>query len=349
MALHVRLKPWTGWLCALGLCLTATGVQAQPAATRTALKPGEPSLFKLPEFRKVVPGVERPINPERSFRELTEQQDIPEILDIDANYDWAKTIEFRHDIWAFDFTFKPVRMVEVDVPAPGGKLQKKLVWYLIYRIKNPGVIWHVEPTKYADPDKKVTPKAGVEFDFDVAGQDALIDGKVEVLEDRRDAALRFMPTFLLFSRDAEIGKQYLDRIIPASLQPIAQREDPIRFAKTPLRNTVDMSGEIPASTPEEDKSVWGVATWQDVDPRTDFFSIYIQGLTNAHVRKYVPGKGWWYAQKTLRLDFRRPGDEFLEDESEIRYLKASWVYLDAKWSTSPDDADSAAPKPIAAP
>ena len=82
---------------------------------------------------------------------------------------------------------------------------------------------------------------------------------------------------------------------------------------------------IPLSTATSDQSVWGVATWVDIDPRIDFFSIYISGLTNAYRWTDPPGAfkagdppatGRKFTHKTLQLNFWRPGDEFrlLEDE-----------------------------------
>ena len=35
--------------------------------------------------------------------------------------------------------------------------------------------------------------------------------------------------------------------------------------------------------------MWGVATWEYVDPRMDFFSIYVKGLTNAYRFADPPG------------------------------------------------------------
>ena len=77
-----------------------------------------------------------------------------------------------------------------------------------------------------------------------------------------------------------------------------------------------------------DRSVWGVATWVDLDPRIDFFSIYIQGLTNAY--KFVddldqfrvgdpPLTGRTISTRTLQLCFWRPGDELLLTEREVRF------------------------------
>src|SRR5205085_7594876 len=63
-------------------------------------------------------------------------------------------------------------------------------------------------------------------------------------------------------------------------------------------------------------------------PRVDFFSVYVQGLTNAY--RWVdppegfkkgdsPGTGRVLLQKTLMLNFWRPGDEYVEDQRIIRY------------------------------
>ena len=38
------------------------------------------------------------------------------------------------------------------------------------------------------------------------------------------------------------------------------------------------------------KTVWGIVTWEDIDPRTKWFSIYVEGLTNAYRWKDAPGK-----------------------------------------------------------
>jgi hypothetical protein len=95
-----------------------------------------------------------------------------------------------------------------------------------------------------------------------------------------------------------------------------------------LLNTVEMAERtIPVTKGRADQGVWGVATWTDIDPRIDFFSVYVGGLTNAYQWEDVagayktgdpPGKGRRFARKMLRLNFWRPGDESLLDEREIR-------------------------------
>ena len=118
---------------------------------------------------------------------------------------------------------------------------------------------------------------------------------------------------------------YLDQVLPEAVERIRMREDPRR----PLRNSVTIGdASIPVSTEYEDRSVWGVATWVGVDPRTDFFSVYVQGLTNAYRWQDPeaafragdpPGTGRRLSQKTLQLNFWRPGDAIDPEESEIRF------------------------------
>ena len=85
---------------------------------------------------------------------------------------------------------------------------------------------------------------------------------------------------------------------------------------------------IPVSTEYEDNSVWGIATWTGVDPRSDFFSVFIQGLTNAYRWQDPPGAyqdgdppmtGRRFTYKTLQLNFWRAGDAIETREDEIRF------------------------------
>jgi hypothetical protein len=133
----------------------------------------------------------------------------------------------------------------------------------------------------------------------------------------------FFPQFSLQSH--EFNKEYLDRVIPTAIPLIQQREDP----NTPLQSTVEISRtNIPVDGGPDDRGVWGVATWEDVDPRIDFFSVYVQGLTNAY--RFVdppnayqkgdpPGTGRVFYTKTLQLNFWRAGDMLNPTEEEIHY------------------------------
>ena len=39
---------------------------------------------------------------------------------------------------------------------------------------------------------------------------------------------------------------------------------------------------IPLSTPDNPQEVWGLVTWEDIDPRLTYFSVFVKGLTNAY-------------------------------------------------------------------
>ena len=99
------------------------------------------------------------------------------------------------------------------------------------------------------------------------------------------------PQFVLESHDRTAGRQarakaYLDRVIPAAVAAISQRETPGRNAAQQRR---DAEQPIPVSDGRIDRGVWGVATWTDIDPRIDFFSVYVGGLTNAYRWEDTPG------------------------------------------------------------
>ena len=93
------------------------------------------------------------------------------------------------------------------------------------------------------------------------------------------------------------------------------------------------------------KTAWGIVTWEDVDPRTKWFSVYVEGLTNAYRwddgkgaftekdfgKESKIGKGRRPWRKVLKLNFWRPSDEYFEHEREIRYgvpgrVDYEWVY-----------------------
>lgn len=211
----------------------------------------------------------------------------------------AKQVVLRRPIWDLEFAFKPLRMIEVDVPQPTGKMQRKLIWYMVYRVSNRGLA--LNPTATED-----------EFGH-----------KTYDIQKVNYPTRRFFPHFVLESR--EYKKSYLDRVIPAAQKAIQKREDP----GTKLHNSVEMTrNQIPLSDERIERGMWGVVTWEDVDPRIDFFSVYVRGLTNAF--KFVdppgayragepPGSGRLYSYKTLQLNFWRPGDSVLEHEDEVRY------------------------------
>ena len=197
----------------------------------------------------------------------------------------SKDIVFRHDVWGIRFSFKPARLIEVNVPLGNGKFKKKVVWYLLYKVQYDG--------------EDLSPN---------------VEAEVPGAPDRiRFESVRFLPRFSLLSKERNISIDA--QILPTALEAIAAKE---RIGK-PLHDHVEIGKfDITASTPEDDKSLWGVATWTDVDPRIDFFAVDVRGLTNAYkIRIDSDGKKN-FDRKTLRIYFWRPGDVI--DESKDRIL-----------------------------
>ncbi len=217
-------------------------------------------------------------------------------------YEMAHNAAFVQDVWCLELAFKPLRIIEVDVPLPTGRAQRKQIWYIVYRVRNTGAGLTAE----VKPDGSfVTAEEGTE-------------------------PVRFLPEFVLASQDRTdagqpLGKAYLDRMIPAAIEPIRRRE----LSQGRLLTSVEMARQdLRVETGRVQRGEWGVAMWEDLDPQIDFFSIYVGGLTNAfrwddpagaYKLGDPPGAGRLFTRKKLQLNFWRPGDEIEEDEREVRY------------------------------
>lgn len=262
-------------------------------------------------FSGPVPLVEVPI-------ELESIEYAPQLHPKSATaYERAKAVTLRRTIWNLEFSFKPMRMIYVDIPQPSGKMQRKLVWYMVYRVRNLG--GHLKPVEVVETIDKASEPATQHITFKTEPTD-----EVELFG-KTTTSLRFFPHFVLAS--TEYDKEYLDRVIPAALAPIKAREFPGREVQ--LHNSLTIS-EVPLLKSDDmnDNSVWGVVTWIDVDPKIDYYLVYVQGLTNAYQfedpmgafkKGDAPGTGRKFLKKTLQLNFWRPGDTVDPHEEEIRY------------------------------
>ena len=209
----------------------------------------------------------------------------------------GKNIVFRGRAYGLEFAFKPVRMIELDVQTPSGP-QQKLVWYMIYRVRYLG--GDLQPK--AEPDQ----------------YNNMVFGTPEAVSDKW---VRFIPAFTLEAKGPD--KSYMDRVMPEVIPAIAARERVAlsegnrQLAK--LHDSIEIQQmKIERTTEAEDNSVWGVATWVNVDPKTNFFSVEVRGLTNAQ-KIELNGDELTTRQQTLVLHFWLPGDEVNELEDRIRF------------------------------
>lgn len=136
--------------------------------------------------------------------------------------------------------------------------------------------------------------------------------------------IRFIPSFVLQGHDTK--RTYRDTIRPGVVSMIASKE---RVTRGQLHDAASIrSMEIPVSTPTADRRVWGVAVWENVDPRTDYITVFVQGLTNAY-RWQPPKDGYkngmeWMEQdvvqsKALQLNFWRAGDAIDLTDNEFSF------------------------------
>ncbi len=221
----------------------------------------------------------------------------PDFIDGRPNFDartrtlieMARQVIYRREIYCFEFSFKPLRQIYIDVPQPNGKMARKLIWYMVYRVR------------YRGGDLRPAPD-------EVGGKD--LYKRVEAVSyDSRHV----FPMLVL--EDHISGKKYLDRILPSAKDKIAAREQ----ITAPLLNSVEITSvKIPRSSDPAAPGVWGVATWEDVDPNLDFLSIFVYGLTNAF-RQDGEGDKAPYVKKALQLNFYRPGDAIRQTEDRVRF------------------------------
>lgn len=263
-------------------------------------------------FRPLAPGVLTVIPPDLSTDDTIQRGDILEITRNLADSAWkprrdaiggtlverAKNRIYPRDVWCLEFAYKPPRHIDVDVPWQDLTMRRKRVLYMLYRVKNVG--GRRTTTAAADP--------------------------TNLTREAFEGPVRFLPHFVLESIEGLAHPEgsihyrgYLDRVIPEAVAVIARREGvPGR-----LHDSASMlETEI---APGEER--WGVAVWTDIDPRIDYFSIFIRGLTNsirwrsdpdaAVSADDPPGAGTEHALETLRLDFWRHGDEVSFDEEEV--------------------------------
>lgn len=320
----------------------AVAIIASTPSLAQSRTPGKRSAVNTPaagQFRALAPGVEVTIPPDYDVAATFSRHDLVEVLAADPEYgerayskgrSLAKDVVFTRNIWCLEIRFKPMRMIMVDIPTKEGRFERKQIWYLLYRITNTG----------KEAERVVSE-----------------DGEIRSSVVSAAKPVKFAPRIWLESWDT--GKAYLDRLIPVALPEIERREDAARRllndkqlhpeAPARLLNTVEMEREIPPSPEGQDLGVWGVATWEDIDPRTDHFSVYLQGLTNAYqwedakdgdayvYKKGDPlGTGRKLLEKTLRLNFWRPSDKYYEHEGEIRYGFYEHPGLE-RFHLSPDD------------
>ncbi len=234
----IRTKSVAVWLAVL-----ATLVAGSPLLADAAEQPAAKPLHVRSPYRHLAPGVLKSVDPMRRLEETVSRHDVVGVLAADSNLDWAKDVAFHQDVWALKFEFKPVRMIEVDVPQPSGFMQRKLIWYMVYVVTNTG--------------KVMQPVEEAKLPYATAENRLLFDVKTV------DRPVHFTPEFVLeghqyMKDDVGFTKAYPDRVIPVAFDAIRMREDPKRKFLTTVQMCRDLAvGESPGASPPGRTSIRG--------------------------------------------------------------------------------------------
>ena len=72
--------------------------------------------------RKLAPHVLYKVDPFLEAAKSFDRHDVAELLAVNPDFEFAKDVSFHRDIWYLEFEFKPVRVIEVDIPQPDGNM-----------------------------------------------------------------------------------------------------------------------------------------------------------------------------------------------------------------------------------
>jgi hypothetical protein len=149
--------------------------------------------------------------------------------------------------------------------------------------------------------------------------------KYQVLNNTPDPHF-FIPDFELVTHDKP--GLYRDQVLPKVEEAIKQIEDPTGYLD--IKNSVTIASKpIPVSKPGLPRPVTGVAIWDDVNPESNRYSIFVSGLSNGWSLAEDPANPTMQVirRKTLQLNFRRVGDRYYQTPEEIKFVPpAEWIY-----------------------
>ncbi len=195
----------------------------------------------------------------------------------------SKGITFRPKrVWSLEFAFKPVRSIALEIPDQQGELQKRIAYYMVYAIRDPGKAVRSVASENSSEIKMV---------------------------DLAPEAIRTLLRFQIVSKERNFMQD-------STIEPIAKAliESKERIGQ-PLLDPVEMSQ---VRIPTDGTPVWGVAIWMDVDPKADFFAVDVRGLTSAYQIREEDGNETSYDRKTLRIYHWRAGDDLAQEKHRIR-------------------------------
>lgn len=227
----------------------------------------------------------------------------------------------QRDLWVLEVHFKPMRMIFVDITDPKtNEKRRDQIWYLAYKMVN-------------------RPISGQQDDTDTRPVNEL---------DPIPQRPKVIPEFTLIAYDnpqTEIPNAvYMDEVLPEAVAAI-NRIETRRPSDPLLKDTVSVIRDLPDPAEKGDDNaewIYGVATWRNVDPDTDFFKVIVSGISNGYERRTGPGGEDLLWRKVLIQKFDRRGDRFDPEQIEFEFNGAP------TWDYQPDASAATAGPPAAA-
>lgn len=218
----------------------------------------------------------------------------------DTLHGQTQNVVFFRDVWQYEFGFTGLRQATLPLQTANGTVNQN-VWYMIIRIRNTGVNASYEKVQ---EDER--------FEH--------IKNSLKRNDENYEVKTKFKLDFYLngWVREGNDYKavSYRDQIHPAAQQRIREIEDKERF----LLDKVEMMfAKFPLAKGSNDGERWGVVIWTGVDPRLDYVSVTVRGLTNAFRIYTTPEGERKFKYRTLQLNFWRPGDTVGQDRDQITY------------------------------
>jgi hypothetical protein len=126
----------------------------------------------------------------------------------------------------------------------------------------------------------------------------------------------------------------MDEVLPEAVAAI-NRIEARRPSDPLLKDTVSVIRDLPEPAAEDDENtdwIYGVATWRNVDPDTDFFKVIVSGVSNGYEKRPGPAGEELLWRKVLVQRYTRRGDRY--DPSQIEFNFDG----DPIWDYQPDAA-----------
>jgi hypothetical protein len=216
---------------------------------------------------RLAPGTLTTIQPDIDYSSVYNRADMVEVLatlpeipaeladDVRFNKEiWAKEIRYQRDIWCLQFSFKPLRIIYVDMPNKEGSFDKKAVWYLVYNVKNvgPAQLDKIvnERTVTTDNGEKTLTKVEFENTNSGGSVSSAVETKMETPVFHDTVAVS--PVAGSSVPQTHDGELVL-RNLPGTFQPQPGKDEPIQFVPLFLLATDRLVQETVAGNQEETK------------------------------------------------------------------------------------------------